>query len=103
MDEFDKFFLKYRRFYKYILSEIAHFKKYLKCRKVCKIEKGHLKMSKILSPGTLPDRGIESGSPALQAATLPSKPPGKSQNTKRAFKNVQKIILVVKVCYKTKV
>ena len=55
MDEFDKFFLKYRRFYKYMLSEIAHFKKYLKCRKVCKIEKGHLKMSKILSPGTLPD------------------------------------------------
>ena len=60
-------------------------------------------MSKILSPGTLPHPGIESGSPALQAATLPSKPPGKFQNTKRAFKNVQKIILVVKVCYKTKV
>ena len=63
MDEFDKFFLKYCRFYKYLLPEIAHFKKYLKCRKVCKIEKGHLKMSKILSPGTLPDPWIETMSP----------------------------------------
>ena len=89
MDEFDKFFLKYCRFYKYLLPEIAHFKKYLKCRKVCKREKGHLKMYKILSPGTLPDPGIESGSPALQAASLPSEPPGKPQNTTRAFKNVQ--------------
>ena len=29
------------------------------------------------SPGDLPDSGIESGSPALQVDTLPSKPPGK--------------------------
>ena len=29
------------------------------------------------SPGDLPDPGIEPGSPALQADTLPSKPPGK--------------------------
>ena len=29
------------------------------------------------SPGDLPDPGIESGSPALQADALPSKPPGK--------------------------
>ena len=77
MDEFDKFFLKYCRFYKYLLPEIAHFKKYLKCRKVCKIERGHLKMSKILSPGPFPDPGIESGFPALQAAFLPSELPGK--------------------------
>ena len=80
MDEFDKFFLKYCRFYKYLLPEIAHFKKYLKCRKVCKREKGHLKMYKILSPGTLPDPGIESGSPALQADSLPPEPPGKPQH-----------------------
>ena len=30
-----------------------------------------------LSPGDLPDPGIEPGSPALQADALPSKPPGK--------------------------
>ena len=29
------------------------------------------------SPGDLPDPGIERGSPALQAGTLPSEPPGK--------------------------
>ena len=29
------------------------------------------------SPGDLPDPGIESGSPALQADALPSEPPGK--------------------------
>ena len=29
------------------------------------------------SPGDLPDPGIESGSPKLQADTLPSEPPGK--------------------------
>ena len=31
------------------------------------------------SAADLPDPGIESGSPALQAAALPSKPPGKPQ------------------------
>ena len=29
------------------------------------------------SPGALPDSGIKSGSPALQADSLPSEPPGK--------------------------
>ena len=29
------------------------------------------------SPGNLPDPGTEPGSPALQADTLPSEPPGK--------------------------
>ena len=29
------------------------------------------------SPGHLPDSGIEPGSPALQANSLPSEPPGK--------------------------
>ena len=29
-----------------------------------------------LSPGDLPDPGIEPGSPALQAEALPSEPPG---------------------------
>ena len=29
------------------------------------------------SPGDLPDPGIEHGSPAFQAASLPSEPPGK--------------------------
>ena len=35
------------------------------------------------SPGYLPNLGIEPGSPALQADTLPSEPPGKP-STKRA-------------------
>ena len=34
------------------------------------------------SPEDLPDPGIEPGSPALQADTLPSKPPGKTQHIK---------------------
>ena len=29
------------------------------------------------SPGDLPDPGIEPGSPALQAGSLPTEPPGK--------------------------
>ena len=33
--------------------------------------------SSLLSPGNLPDLGIEPGSPALQADSLPSEPPGK--------------------------
>ena len=32
------------------------------------------------SPGDLPDPGIESGSPAFQADSLPSEPPGNSNN-----------------------
>ena len=32
------------------------------------------------SPGDLPDPGIETGSPALQADYLPSEPPGKPSN-----------------------
>ena len=33
--------------------------------------------SSLPSPGNLPDPGIEPGSPALQADSLPSEPPGK--------------------------
>ena len=33
------------------------------------------------SPGVLPDPGIEPGSPALQADSLPAEPPGKPKNT----------------------
>ena len=32
-------------------------------------------------PGHLPTLGIEPGSPALQADSLPAEPPGKPQNT----------------------
>ena len=39
------------------------------------------------SPGHLPDRGIKPRSPALQADTLPSEPPGKPQIRKLGFKN----------------
>ena len=34
-----------------------------------------------LPPGDLPDQGIELGSPALQADSLPSEPPGKPRVT----------------------
>ena len=34
----------------------------------------------LLSPGYLPDPGIEPGSPALQAVSLPLEPPGKMKN-----------------------
>ena len=37
------------------------------------------------SPGDLPNPGVESRSPALQADTLPSEPPGKSHKG-RAYK-----------------
>ena len=41
------------------------------------------------SPGDLPDLGIESGSPALQADSLPSEPPGtmgyKSSRNKKFY------------------
>ena len=33
------------------------------------------------SPGDLPNPGIESGSPSLQADSLPAEPQGKSKNT----------------------
>jgi len=35
------------------------------------------------SPGDLPDLGIESRSPALQADALPSEPPGKPKQNNR--------------------
>ena len=35
----------------------------------------------LLSPGCLPDPGLEPGSPALQADSLPAEPPGKPKNT----------------------
>ena len=37
------------------------------------------------SPGDLPDPGIESRSPTLQAASLPSEPPGKPKLLKYRF------------------
>ena len=41
------------------------------------------------SPGDLPDPGIEPPSPALQADTLPSEPPGKSSHERYlVFKNL---------------
>ena len=37
----------------------------------------------VLSPGDLPDPGIEPGPPALQTDTLPPEPPGKSRHEGR--------------------
>ena len=39
-----------------------------------------------LSPGDLPDPGIESGSPTLKADTLPSEPPGRSGLFEKSFR-----------------
>ena len=39
------------------------------------------------SPGDIPDLGIEPGSPALQADSLPSEPPGKLLAPEKSFKN----------------
>ena len=50
----------------------------------------------IPSPGDLPDPGIESRSPALQADTLTSEPPGKHLNIALILKN--KVITICK-CY----
>ena len=42
-----------------------------------------------LSPGDPPDPGIEPGSPALQADTLPSEPPGKQKILKMKLKTIR--------------
>ena len=54
------------------------------------------------SPGDLPDPGIEPGSPALQADTSPSEPPGKPKTRKEAPFLVLPIVLDVnrKIEYK---
>ena len=39
------------------------------------------------SPRDLPDLGIKPGSPALQADSLPSEPPGKLLAPEKSFKN----------------
>ena len=41
------------------------------------------------SPGDLPDPGIEPASPALEAGSLPSEPPGKPRQTGSALKAAQ--------------
>ena len=54
------------------------------------------------SPGDLPDPGIEPGSPALQADSLPSEPPGKpptvwtiifKKKKGKKTKEIQKLLL----------
>ena len=47
------------------------------------------------SPGDLPDPGIEPGSPALQADSLTSEPPGKPQET--SLIQLKQYILVFKI------
>ena len=44
------------------------------------LQAGALEWVAIPSPGDLPNPGIEPGSPALQADSLPSEPPGKIKN-----------------------
>ena len=46
------------------------------------------------SPGDLPDPGIGLGSPALQADSLPSKPPGKPQESSpEQFESINSLVL----------
>ena len=45
------------------------------------------------SPGDLPDSGIEPGSPALQADTLTSEPPGKPSHVVKVIVNSKKLYL----------
>ena len=46
------------------------------------------------SPGDLPDPGIGLGPPALQADTLPSKPPGKPQESSpEQFESINSLVL----------
>ena len=40
------------------------------------------------SPGDLPDPGTEPESPVLQADSLPSEPPGKSQDKTKPMENL---------------
>ena len=55
-------------------------------------------------PGDLPNPGIESGSPALEADALPSEPPGKSKGrrktplTEKVSKNVEDIAQLLCEC-----
>ena len=46
------------------------------------------------SPGDLPDPGIEPSSPALQADSLPSEPPGNPFNIVDAHKHDRLIVLL---------
>ena len=48
------------------------------------------------SPGDLPNPGIESGSPALQADALPSEPPGKTHNQAEPMRN-EKVVSKEKI------
>ena len=43
------------------------------------------------SPGDLPDRGIEPGSPALQADSLPTEPPGKPRANGVKCKGIKRL------------
>ena len=47
------------------------------------------------SPGDLPDPGIEPGSPALQADSLPSEPPGKPHVGIHLKKKKKKLLYVL--------
>ena len=48
------------------------------------------------SPGDLPDPGIELGSPALQADTLPSESPGNHQSPNRRLSFSHILAFVIK-------
>ena len=50
------------------------------------------------SPGDLPSPGIEPGSPALQAGTLPSEPPGKLQSISESESESEVAQLCLTLC-----
>ena len=55
----------------------------------------------LLSPGDLPDPGIEPGSPALESDALTSEPPGKPR--KRICKEIKSDINDIKYCGDSKI
>ena len=55
------------------------------------------------SPGDLPDSGIESGSPTLQADALPSEPPGKPIPKKGSAKECSNYLTIALISHANKV
>ena len=54
----------------------------------------------MLSPGHLPDPGIEPGSPTLQADSSPSEPPGKSKIFVKVILKVRKVYVLIQLVHR---
>ena len=58
------------------------------------LQKEYWSQLPFLSPGDLPDPRIEPWSPALQADSLPSEPPGKPQASFQLYKNLALMVVM---------